>query len=228
MTKPVVEIDIDKDAGIRLFGTASKKSCERVSELFRQVWNGIPQTDRFWMKAKWQKEPRYEDCLLYVNYGPDLFIPESCACVFLDKQEMWLEGRAFERSNDERVKAILAHELGHLRGWADSEWPDNGEAIANLYATRVWGHKIADGVYTTEECLALEQLARSLGLNWRVFLWHCDPRKYFIYLRPHEKLELQCPNVELGYDFEEAEWTIRCLAPKKKSTGKKRRLKAKY
>lgn len=226
-TPTTLELDIVKDAGIRLFGAASRKSCERVADLFGQVWNGLPKMDRHWMKAKWQKEPRYEDCLLYVDYGPDLFIHESCACVFAAKQEMWLEGRAFERSDDDRVKAIIAHELGHLRGYADPMRPDHSEAIADLYATRVWGYKLADGVYTTDECLTLEKLARSLGLNWQVFLWHCHLRKYFIYLRPNEKLRCQCINVELGYDFKEAERTIRRLAPEKKSPGKKRRLKAK-
>ena len=226
MTTPTtLEIDIDKDAGIRLFGTASRDSCLRLVKLFRQVWKQIPKRDQGWLTNKWQKEP-HENCLLYVSYGSDP-IPGTCACVFPDKQEMWLESRVLERSADERVKAIIAHELGHLRGYADPEWPDHGEAIANLYATRVWGYKIADGVYTTEDCLTLEELAQSLGLNWQIFLWHSDPTKYFIYLRPNEELRCQCINEELGYDFEDAEWTLRCLAPEKKSPRKKQRSKAK-
>lgn len=226
---PEMEFDIVKDAGIRLFGRASKESCVRISKLFRQVWKGLPEQDRNRMTAKWRKEP-HENCLLYVDYGPEPIIYGSCACVSGRNQEMWLESRAFERSNEERVKAIIAHELGHLRGVADPEWPDDSEAVANLYA-RLWGYKQADGVYTTEECLALEKLARSLGLNWQIFLWHSDPRKYFIYLRPHEKLKLLCLNVELGYDFEEAEESLRSPAleqdTKRRAPRSKRQLRAK-
>lgn len=209
-TPPTLELDIVKDAGIRLFGRASPASCQRLSKLFRQVWDGIPKRDRYWMTAKWRKQARFDNYLLCVDYGPEP-IYGSCACVSSVKQEIWIESRAFERSTDERVKAIIAHELGHLRGHADPEWSDDGEAIANLYA-RLWGYKQAEGVYTTEESLELEHLAHSLGLNWQIFLWHCEPTEYFIYLRPQQKLKLQCLNVELGYDFEEAELTIRALA----------------
>ena len=207
---PQLQFDIVKDAGIRLYGTASRKSCQRFAQRVRAVWRRIPKCDRRWMTCKWKDLAQQEDYLLCIDYRPSP-VGKSSACVFLDKSVMWIESRVMERCDDERIEAIIAHEFGHLRAYADLDWPDEGEAIANLYA-RHWGFKDADSVYTTDECIELEQFARSLNYNWQIFQYEGALGTYFIDLHPLAKLKRWCTNNPLGWDYDEARSTLEAIA----------------
>ena len=131
-------MDIVSNSRIRLFGNAPRRSCERFASLFRSTWDRLPTKDRKKMLTHCRHmKGRNASTLLFVDYSPRLLGATSAIC-YAKKSEIWFESRAMQASTDARVKAIIAHELGHIRSHCDPgiNQDDQGlaEAEANRYA----------------------------------------------------------------------------------------------
>ena len=124
--------------------------------------------------------------------------------------EIWLDAWCVEAATDRNVKAAIAHELGHLRGWADGLWPDLSEAVAVLYAERLWRFEKGDTVFKTEECLKLDKIARQVGLKAQVFF----NGECYLILKDNQRLDLlavaDLDMIGSSHDeFEDIERTLR-------------------
>jgi hypothetical protein len=203
-----VVMDVVPDSRIRLFGNAPKRSCERFASLFRTTWDSLPTKDRKKMLAHCRRvRGRNASTLLFVDYGPELLPATSSAMILLEKGEIWFESRAMQASTDARVKAIIAHELGHLRSRCDPDFAtynyDQGEEEANRYV-RLWGFPCVDGVYKTSECDELQKFARHLGMRWRIFYVDGFFGEHFTALSPGERIGTKCHDfIDIGGDSEE-------------------------
>jgi hypothetical protein len=204
-----VVMDIVPDSRIRLFGNAPRRSCKRFASLFRTTWDSLPTKDRKKMLTYCRRvRGRNASTLLFVDYGPDLVLmPASSAVIFAKTCEIWVESRAMQTSTDARVKAIIAHELGHLRSFYDpginlNDY-DQLEREANGYA-ELWGFPCVDGVYKTRECDELEKFARHLDMRWRIFYVNGFFNECFTALSPGERIGTKCHDfIDIGGDSEE-------------------------
>ena len=184
-------MDIVSDSRIRLFGNAPRRSCQRFAALFRSTWDHLPIKDRRKMLAYCRRVMgRNVSPLLYVHYESDSF-GNTCAFILPKKCEIWFERRAMRASTDARVKAIIAHELGHLRSYCDpniEEYDDDQhEAEANRYA-ELWGYPCVEVLYKTKECDGLQQFSRQFGMRWRIFYFQGFHEKHFTCLKPGERI----------------------------------------
>jgi hypothetical protein len=161
---------------------------ERFASLFRSVWDRIPRNDQNWILAKANK---YKDGLqVLLSY-------ETCqrtnGWVSNDRGLIWFDAWFVDSGKDRLVKALVAHELGHIRGYGDPEWPDRSEAVACLYAERIWRFPGPDPVFKSEICLRLDDVVREVGLKAQVFQYrtYLDgiPEDIYLLLRDGKKLD---------------------------------------
>ena len=130
-----------------------------------------------------------------------------------------------QASTDARVRAIIAHELGHLRSHCDlginQDDQDLAEAEANYYA-KLWGHPLVNNLYKTEECDELQKFSRQLGMSWRIFCVEevlclddlCGT--FFTCLKPGERfLAKDSDFCDIGVDFEEVRDYMRYCSTRK-------------
>ena len=166
---------------------------------------------------------RNASTLLFVDYGPSLLRATS-AIIFAKKSEIWFESRAMQASTDARVKAIIAHELGHLRSHCDpginQDDQDLAEAEANRYA-KLWGHPFVYNIYKTKECDELQKFSRQLGMSWRIFcVDEASSRTHFTCLKPGERfLAKDSDFYDIGEDFEEVRDYMRYCSTRKALIG---------
>jgi len=224
-----VVMDIVPDSGIRRFGNAPRRSCERFASLFRSTWDRLPTKDRKKMLAHCRRiKGRNASTLLFVDYGPSLLRATS-AIIFAKKSEICFESRAMQASTDARVRAIIAHELGHLRSHCDlginQDDQDLAEAEANYYA-KLWGHPFVNNLYKTEECDELQKFSRQLGMSWCIFCVEevlcvddlCGT--FFTCLKPGERfLAKDSDFYDIGEDFEEVRDYMRYCSTRKALIG---------
>jgi hypothetical protein len=209
-----VVMDIVSDSRIRLLGNAPRRSCDRFASLFRTTWDSIPIKDRKKMLTYCRRmRGRNASTLLLVDYGPDLLPTTSSAMILPNDCEIWFESRAMLTSTDARVKAIIAHELGHLRSFYDRGSnlydDDQLEKEANRYA-ELWGFPCVDSVYKTSECDELQELARQLGMRWRILYVDGFFGSYFTALTPGERIGTKYFDfVDIGENREQASDCIR-------------------
>lgn len=149
---------------LRLEGDVSARLQARFVSLFRSVWDRIPVNDQYWMlvKAKKHKEGlrvslSRETCERTNGWANDL------------QGQVWFDAWFVEAATDRHAKSLIAHELGHVRGFADPKRPDRSEAVACLYAERLWGFGQADPVFKSQLCLRLDDVVRESGLKAQVF-----------------------------------------------------------
>jgi hypothetical protein len=82
-----VVIDIVPDSGIRLFGNAPRRSCERFASLFRSTWDRLPIKDRKNMLALCRRLKAHDPpTLLFVDFGPEL-LPATSSAIILAKNK---------------------------------------------------------------------------------------------------------------------------------------------
>lgn len=194
-------------------GSPSKKLRRRFAALFRSVWDKIPDQDKAAIRRKIREYPKG----LYV-YLAHRLLPGTNALIRLERGEMWFDAWFAERATDRNMQAVIAHEVGHLRGWADPEWPDKGEAVAILYSQRLWEFEEGDLILKTEDCLKLDEIARQIGLKAQIFARpeiQNDPPFTFLVVKDHEQFDLARSDVdfdEIGStddDFEDVERVLR-------------------
>ena len=160
--------------------------CNRFIRLFRSVWNRIPSEDKAWIV-----EARGKGFEVVLTPHPPL---PTCACVLYELSQMVIDAWVVDAATDRAIKAIIAHELGHLRGSA-GPWPDRGEAVAKLYAERVWGYAEVDAVFKSRTCLRLDAVARES--RWKVqFFEHQSPHlgetvTTYLLLKKGQKIDLE-------------------------------------
>src|SRR5271157_5003458 len=123
-----------------------------------------------------------------------------------------------QASTDARVRAIIAHELGHLRSHCDlainQDDQDLAEDEANRYA-KLWGHPFVENLYKTEECDELQRFSRQLGMSWRIFYLHGFYGTHFTCLKPGERFLAKASEFyDIGEDVEEVRDYMRHLNPK--------------
>jgi len=212
-------MDIVPGGGIRLFGNAPRRSCERFASLFRSTWDGLPIKDRNQVLTHCRRLKAHDPpTLLFVDYGPELLPATSSAMIHLKKSEIWFESRVIQASTDARVKAVIAHELGHLRSYCD---PDNNqhdcdlaEDEANSYA-QLWGFPCVDNLYKTSECDELQKFVRHLGMRWRIFYVDGFFGSHFTCLMPRERMEAKYSDfLDIGDNGEEVRDYMRDCPPK--------------
>ena len=213
-----VVMDIVPECRIRLFGNAPRRSCERFASLFRSTWESLRTKDRKKMLSHCRRiRGRNAPTLLFVDYGPSPLGGTSAICCS-KKVEIWFESRSMQASTDARAKAIIAHELGHLRSFCDPDICEKGldqwEAEANRYA-ELWGYQCVDSLYKTDECDELQKYARQLGMSWRIFYLDGFFGKHFTCLKPGERIRLNDSDfIDLGADAKDVREHMRDLNPK--------------
>ena len=207
-----VVIDIVPDSGIRLFGNAPRRSCERFASLFRSTWDRLPIKNRKKMLAHCRRLKAHDPpTLLFVDYGPETLPATSSAIVFVKKSEIWFESRAMQASTDAQVRAIIAHELAHLRSYCDLE--DLTEDGANRY-TELWGFRCVDNLYKTRECDELQKFARQLGTSWRIFYVDGFIGNHFTCLMPGDRIRAKYREFDdIGAGSEDVRDHMRSLPP---------------
>ena len=216
-------MDIVSNSRIRLFGNAPRRSLKRFASLFRSTWDRLPPEDRKKMLTHCRHiKGRNASTLLFVDYGPRLLGDTSAIC-YAKISEIWFESRAMQASTDARVKAIIAHELGHLRSHCDPgiNQDDQGlaEAEANRYA-KLWGHPFVYNIYKTKECDELQKFSRQLGMSWRIFCVDDFFSTHFTCLKPGERfLAKDSDFYDIGEDCEEVRDYMRYCSTRKALIG---------
>lgn len=165
-----------------LEGEISPRLQARFVSLFRSVWNRIPQKDQGWMLAKARKHKAG----LRVSLSRSTH-EQSCGTANSFTGKLWFDAWFIDAATDPHAKAIIAHELGHWRAYADPYWPDipggsadlysdsyarsmnASEALACLYAERLWRFSHSDAVFKSQMCLRLDEVVREVGLKAQVF-----------------------------------------------------------
>jgi hypothetical protein len=216
-------MDIVSNSRIRLSGNAPIRSLKRFASLFRSTWDRLPPEDRKKMLTHCRHiKGRNAFSLLFVDYSRRLLGATSAIC-YAQISEIWFESRAMQASTDARVKAIIAHELGHLRSHCDPgiNQDDQGlaEAEANRYA-KLWGHPFVCNIYKTKECDELQKFSRQLGMNWRIFCVDDFFSTHFTCLKPGERsLAKDSDFYDIGEDFEEVRDYMRYCSTRKALIG---------
>jgi hypothetical protein len=214
-----VVMDFVPDSGIRLFGNVPRRSCERFASLFRSTCDCLPAKDRKKMLAHCRRINAHDPpTLLFVDYSPSLLPATSSAMCHLKTSETWFESRVMQASTGAGVKAVIAHELGHLRSYCD---PDNhqhdcdlAEDEANSYA-QLWGFPFVDNLYKTSDCDDLQKFARHLGMRWRIFFVDGFFGSHFTCLRLGERMEAKYSDfLDIGDNAEEVREYMRDLPTK--------------
>ncbi len=153
-----------------LEGEISPRLQARFVSLFRSVWNRIPPNDQGWMMAK----ARRHEAGLRVSLSRSTN-ERTCGTANSSTGQLWFDAWFIDAATDPHAKALIAHELGHWRAYADPTWPyipadtNAGEALACLYAERLWRFRHADAVFKSQMCLRLDEVVREVGLNAQVF-----------------------------------------------------------
>jgi hypothetical protein len=169
---------------------------KRFASLFCSVWERIPQKDKNWILAKAR---RHLDGLRVILTR----IPHETSNGWASDYNglIGLDAWFVDAATDRLAKTLIAHELGHIRGYADPEWPSDSEAVACLYAERLWRFPGGDPVFKSAICLQLDDVIREVGLKSKVFQYRtvCDgePEDTFLLLPPGQKLDF---NSELQLD----------------------------
>jgi hypothetical protein len=132
--------------------------------------------------------------------------------------EIWFESRAMQASTDARAKAIIAHELGHLRSRCDPEINQDDRDLAEHEADRYakqWGHRLVDNVYKTGECDELQKFARHLSMSWRIFYVDGFFGTHLTCLMPGDRIRAKFPDFDdIGVNSEEVRDHMRILPPR--------------
>lgn len=131
----------------------------------------------------------------------DVFLPASAICA-ADGRGLIFDADVFAVSTDDRMRAIIGHELGHVRSycdtWADDHLPlcngpgcDECEDRAEFYTTK-WNLPLAhEDLYQTDGSRQLNALAVRLGLASKFFrvdtAWGFST---FMYVLPGERIGL--------------------------------------
>lgn len=167
---------------LTLEGDVSDRLQARFVSLFRSVWDRIPKNDQKWMRVKARK---HEDGLRVSLSRATCERTNGWASSY--KGQIWFDAWFVEAATDRHAKSLIAHELGHWRSYADPIWPDNpgglinlyddayawstnaSEALACLYAERIWGFRGGDAVFKSQMCLQLDEVIREVGLKAQVF-----------------------------------------------------------
>lgn len=147
-----------------LEGEVSPHLQARFVSLFRSVWDRIPPKDQNWMLAKASK---HEDGLR-VSLSRET-CEETNGWVNSHTGRMWFDAWFVDVATDRHAKAVIAHELGHWRAFAGPCRPDPSEAVACLYAERLWRFRHGDAVFKSQMCLRLDEVVREVGLKAQVF-----------------------------------------------------------
>lgn len=147
-----------------LEGEVSPHLQGRFVSLFRSVWNRIPPKDQHWMLVKARK---YEDGLK-VSLSRET-CEETSGWFNRHTGQVWFDAWFVDAATDPHAKAVIAHELGHVRALADPYRPDHSEAVACLYAERLWRFRHGDAVFKSQMCLRLDEVVREVGLKAQVF-----------------------------------------------------------
>ena len=168
-----------------LEGEISPRLQARFVSLFRSVWNRIPQKDQGWMLAKARKH----ESGLRVSLSRSTH-ERSCGTANSFTGQLWFDAWFIDAATVPHAKAVIAHELGHWRAYADPTWPDipggssnlycdsnawsmnASEALACLYAERLWRFRNSDAVFKSQMCLRLDEVVREVGLKAQVFQSH--------------------------------------------------------
>jgi len=145
-------------------GEVSPRLQARFGSLFRWVWDRIPQKDQSWMLVK---AGRHEEGLR-VSLSRDT-CEETNGWFNSYKGQVWFDAWFIDAATAPHAKAVIAHELGHVRAFADPYRPDSSEAVACLYAERLWGFRHGDAVFKSQICLHLDEVVREVGLKAQVF-----------------------------------------------------------
>lgn len=166
--------------------TLAERLSNRFIRLFRSVWNRIPSEDKAWIAEA------YGDGVEVVLTSPPPM--PSCACVLYELSQIVIDAWYVDTASDRAVKAMIAHELGHLRG-STGPWPDKGEAVAKLYAERIWEFPEAEAVFKSRKCLLLDAVARESGLKGQ-FCEHRAPHlgetvTTYLLLKKGQKIDLE-------------------------------------
>lgn len=147
-----------------LEGEISPRLQARFVSLFRSVWSRIPQKDQYWMLVKARK---HKDGLRVLLSRETCERTNGWTNGLLG--QVWFDAWFVDAATDRHAKSLIAHELGHVRGFADPNWPDRSEALACLYAERLWRFRHADAVFKSQMCLRLDEVVREVGLKAQVF-----------------------------------------------------------
>lgn len=163
----------------------------RFIALFRDVWKRIPRQDQVWIVA--HAGHHKHGLQVQLSHTPG---ERTNAWVCEDLGQMWIDAWFVEAATDRLVKAAIAHELGHIRGFTDPTWPDHSEAVACLYAERIWKFHEAEAVFKSHTCLRLDAVARESGGKAQVFQQRTisdgDPLDTFLLLKGRQRLDYGC------------------------------------
>lgn len=178
----------DTPITLLLEGDISPHLQGRFVSLFRSVWDRIPRNDQNCMLVKAGK---HEDGLRASLSRATCERTNGWASS--NKGQIWFDAWFVEAATDRNAKSLIAHELGHWRGYADSKWPNDSEAVACLYAERIWGFRGGDVVFKSQMCLRLDEVVREVGLKAQVFQCrtHLDgePEDTFLLLPKGKRLD---------------------------------------
>ena len=178
----------DEPIYLHLEGRTSVSLQRRFASLFRSVWGRIPANDQFLIRVKAR---RYKDGLrVLLSRGT---CERTNGWVNVDRGQIWIDAWFVEAATDRLVKAIIAHELGHVRGYGDPCWPDVSEAVAKLYAERLWRFAGGDPVFKSKICLRLDEVIREVGLKAQAFQYRIvcngEPEDTYLMLPRGRKLD---------------------------------------
>jgi len=144
-------------------GEVSPRLQSRFVSLFRSVWDRIPPIDRTWILVK---AGRHEEGLR-VSLSRDT-CEETNGWFNSYNGQVWFDAWFIDAATDPHAKAVIAHELGHVRAFAGPYRPDPSEVVACLYAERLWGFRHGDAVFKSQICLRLDEVVREVGLKAQV------------------------------------------------------------
>lgn len=167
----------------------------RVRRLVKSIWRRIPEDDQSLL---------LRDIKSSSNSVQRLTVVISCdwqrhlrtnGYIWPEMHYIIVDGGYIHAADDKHISSLLAHELGHLRGYVNPAGPDISEETANHFQMNVWGFPEGEVIYKCEVCRCMEEILHREGISGQI-LWH-SYWNVFVWLPPDKCLTLGQMNYKL-------------------------------
>lgn len=180
----------------------------RVRRLVKSIWRRIPEDDQSLILRAIENSSNSEQRLtVEINCNWKRSRPTN-GCIFEEMSYILVDGGYIHAADDKHISSLLAHELSHLRGYADPAGSDSSEATAYHFQENVWGFPEGEVIYKCEVCRCMEEILHREGISGQI-LWHSG-WYVFVWLPPDKCLTLGQRNFLLleAHPFYAIEWLL--------------------